>query len=80
MALSYYNLGDYIQALSDLQEAKAIYEDLKLDDMIERCNDAIHICDKSIIASQTSRSSSNNFWLWFTAGLLLVILIWWLKR
>jgi tetratricopeptide (TPR) repeat protein len=30
--------------------------------------------------SQTQRSSSNNFWLWFAAGLLLVILICWLKR
>jgi tetratricopeptide (TPR) repeat protein len=30
--------------------------------------------------SKGGRSSSNNFWLWFMAGLLLVILIWWLKR
>jgi tetratricopeptide (TPR) repeat protein len=52
MALSHYNLGDYIQALSDLQEAKAIYEDLELDDMIERCKDATRICNQAIISTR----------------------------
>ncbi len=64
-------LNNTAQAILNFQQAQSIYEDLEIDHMVEQCKEGIHI---------SKRSSSNNFWLWFAAGLLFVILIYWLKR
>jgi tetratricopeptide (TPR) repeat protein len=79
MALSHYNLGNPTQALSDLQGAKTIYQELQLDYMIERCDNAIKLCKQAIAKSQRNLRLQS-FLLCFCIGLAIALLIYWLKR
>ena len=41
-------LDEHFNALQNYKQAKAIYEELKLDHMVEKCNTAIYTCTQTI--------------------------------
>ncbi|MEB3295551.1 MAG: tetratricopeptide repeat protein [Synechococcales bacterium] len=45
-------LDEHFNALQNYQKAKAIYEELKLDYMVEQCNTAIYTCNQTIAAQR----------------------------
>jgi tetratricopeptide (TPR) repeat protein len=53
MALTFGKIDEYFNALQNFQQAKLIYEDLQLDHMVERCNEALGTCNQ-IIADERS--------------------------
>ncbi|NJM46380.1 MAG: tetratricopeptide repeat protein, partial [Alkalinema sp. RU_4_3] len=100
------------QALLNYQQAKSIYADLKLDHMVEQCDQAIYQCNQIIPAQRRlppsignqpksespndwyererqanqrkprtaqARAGNRSFYLWFALGLVVVLLVWWLK-
>lgn len=82
------------EAITTLKKARSIYLDLKLDYMVERCDEEIYACNRIIATEQPqsapaiptkakSRATSNrriNWILWFCAGIAIVLLIAWLRK
>ena len=54
MANTQAKLDNHGQALLNFQQAKLIYEDLKLDHMVEQCNEALRNCNQIIAAERRS--------------------------
>jgi tetratricopeptide (TPR) repeat protein len=52
MAIAQARLDNHGEAMRNLQQAQSIYEDLKLDHMVEQCEDAIRNCNKIIAAKR----------------------------
>jgi tetratricopeptide (TPR) repeat protein len=77
LTLAHLNQND--NALKHFQQALTIYENLKLDHMVEKCKQAISELNQKkekILA----RKRLQKYGLWFLAGLALTFLIWYLKK
>jgi tetratricopeptide (TPR) repeat protein len=77
LALLHLNQND--NALKHFQQALTIYENLKLDDEIEECKQAISELNQRKEKS-LARKRLQKYGLWFVTGLALTILIWYLKK
>jgi hypothetical protein len=70
-----------LDALQHYEQALAIYQELKLNHMVEQCQ--IAISDLNQAHSQPSTCPPlrwwQNGWLWFGVGLAIALLIWWLR-
>ena len=67
-----------LEALATIQQVRAIYTELKLDYMVEKCNKAIHDFKQSIATK--SRDRRIKICLWFGVGVAIVLLIAWLRK
>ena len=66
-------------ALKHFQQALTIYDNLKLDHVIEECKQNINVLNQRKEKS-LARKRLQKYGLWFIAGLALTFLIWYLKK
>ncbi|XHX81176.1 MAG: tetratricopeptide repeat protein [Stenomitos frigidus ULC029] len=71
MGYALLQIGQRSDALQRFQQALGLFEDLKLEHMIEKCKTAIQ---------NQRRKWWQRWWLWFAVGVAIVLLIWWLKQ
>jgi tetratricopeptide (TPR) repeat protein len=80
MANALAKLDNHAQALLHFQQAQNIFTDLELDHMVEKCKEAIRELDEGISHKAKSAARHKTLYLWFTLGLAICFLIWWLKK
>jgi tetratricopeptide (TPR) repeat protein len=73
------NLNRYPEALQHFHQAQAIYTELQLDHMIEKCNNAIQTCNQTINKKRRNQRL-RRFLFWFGIGITIVLLVWWLRK
>jgi len=81
MGFALARLDQHDEALQSYQQALAIYEELKLDHMVEQCQTAI--AEHTQPAPRSTRSPLKRWqkWgLWFAVGGAIALGIWWLRR
>ena len=54
MALTLEEIDEYFNALQNFQQAKLIYKDLKLDNMVKKCNESLRACNRIIADERRS--------------------------
>ena len=54
MAISLGRIDEHFNAFQNFQKAKLIYEDLALDHMVKKCNEALRDCNQIIAAERRS--------------------------
>jgi tetratricopeptide (TPR) repeat protein len=78
MGITLAQLDRHDEALQSYQQALAIFEQLKLDHMVERCQTAI------AKYTQPPTRQPRRWWqkwgLWFAIGVAIVLVIWWVRR
>ena len=79
LGLAFLNLNQNDNALKHFQQALTIFENLKLDDEIEKCKQEISKLNQKEKKS-LARKRLQKYGLWFVAGLALTFLIWYLKK
>jgi tetratricopeptide (TPR) repeat protein len=77
LALAHLDQND--NALKHFQQALTIYDNLKLDHVIEECKQNINVLNQRKEKS-LARKRLQKYGLWFIAGLALTFLIWYLKK
>ena len=79
LALTLLHLDQNDNALKHFQQALTIYENLKLDHMVEKCKQEISKLNQKKEKS-LARKRLQKYGLFFIAGLALIFLIWYLKK
>jgi len=79
MGIALARLDQHYEALQRCQQALTIYQELELDQMVEKCEKAIARCNK-LIASQQRMNKWQKWGLWFAVGLVIAIIIWRLQQ
>jgi tetratricopeptide (TPR) repeat protein len=91
MAYSQAKLDNHGQALLHYQKAKVLFEEMNIEYLVEQCKDAIRNCNIIIAAEprpfpdipkrkKKSMSREDRIYLGVVVGIVLVVLVWYLKR